>query len=137
MLEEFGYIILGCFVLFVPGFFLTLVFFPKLGQLDFWARVGASVGLGVLALIYVGMVLARPGWGMLKLTPFLAAVVALSCVCAVLAYLRGGFKVLAAYKRVVTQKIGKLRPPKPKPAPPEEMPIQPPKEEKPESGAGV
>lgn len=115
MLAEIGYILLGLFMLFVPGFLLTLVFYPKLEQLDFWERVGVSVGLGVLVLIYVGVVLAKPEWKMLTLTPFVAVVVAFSCVCAGIAYWRGGFKVLTTYVHTVLRAVRRSKPPQAQP----------------------
>ena len=119
MLVEIGYTLLGLFMLFVPGFLLTLVFYPKVEQLDFWERVGVSVGLGVLVLIYVGVVLAKPEWKMLTLTPFVAVVVAFSCVCAGIAYWRGGFKVLTTYIHTVLRAVRR-----PKPKPPQAQPAE-------------
>lgn len=122
MLAEIGYILLGLFMLFVPGFLLTLVFYPKPEQLDFWERVGVSAGLGVLVLIYVGIVLARPEWRMLTLTPFVAVVVTFSCVCAGIAYWRGGFKVLTTYGRAVLRVVRRSKPKPPHAQPAEGQP---------------
>ena len=140
MLETLGYIILGLFMLFVPGFLLTLIFFPKPERLDFWERAAVSLGLGVMALFYIGVVLARPEWRLLSLAPFTGAVLILCGFCAVAAYLRGGFAVVAIYKRRVMQVIHKPRPPVPPPQPPaqpaEEQP-KPTEERKPEGGGSV
>jgi len=122
MLETLGYILLGLFMLFVPGFLLTLVFFPKPGSLDFWERVAVSLGLGVMVLIYIGVVLARPEWKTLSLVPFTEAVLILCGFFAVAAYLRKGYAVVAIYGRRVMRVIHKPRPPAP---PPTQPPAQP------------
>ncbi len=122
MLVEIGYVLLGLFILFVPGFLLTLVFYPKVGQLDFWERIGVSAGLGVLVLIYVGVVLAKPEWKMLTLTPFVAVVVAFSCVFAGIAYWRGGFRVLTTYVRTVLRAVLRQKPKPQQARPAEEQP---------------
>ena len=122
MLETLGYILLGLFMLLVPGFLLTLVFFPKPGSLDFWGRVAVSLGLGVMVLFYIGVVLARPEWKMLRLAPFTEVVLIICGFCAVAAYLRGGMTIPATYVRTVMHAIRKPKPPaqptqeQPKPA---------------------
>jgi len=126
MLETLGYILLGLFMLFVPGFLLTLVFFPKPGSLDFWERVAVSLGLGVMVLIYIGVVLARPEWRMLRLVPFTEVVLVLCGFFAVAAYLRKGYAVVTIYGRRVMQVIHKPRPPAP---PPTQPPAQPTEEQ--------
>ena len=123
MLDKLGYILLGLFMLFGPGFLLTLVFFPKPGNLDFWERIAVSLGLGVVALFYIGAVLARPEWKLLSLAPFTGAVLVVCGFCAVVAYLRGGFAVVGIYKRRLMQVIHKPKPPTP---PPEQAPTPPP-----------
>ena len=124
-MEAVLYSLLGLIVLFAPGFLLTLALYPKREQLDFWQRVAASVGLSVLVLIYVGFVLAQPGLRMLRSGPFLGAVFAVCVFFALLAYLRGGFEVLATYWRVVVPVLQRLKPPpRPKVQPPEEKPPQ-------------
>jgi len=110
MLEELGYLILGLILLFVPGFLLTLVFYPRLDQLDFWGRLAASAGIGVLVLIYVGVLLARQEWRMLQLAPYLGAVVVICCVFGVLAYLRKGFNVPLTYVRAVLRVFRRQKP---------------------------
>jgi uncharacterized membrane protein len=122
MLETLGYILLGLFMLFVPGFLLTLVFYPKPGSLDFWERAAVSLGLGVLTSIYIGVVLARPEWKLLSLAPFTGAVLVVCGFFAVVAYLRGGMAIPAAYLRTTMRAIRKPKPPaqptqeQPKPA---------------------
>ena len=117
------YIPLGLVLLIVPGFLLSLVLYPKREQLDFWQRVAVSVGLSVLVLIYVGFVLARPQ--LLRPGPFFGAVFAVCVFFALLARLRGGFEVLAAYWRAVVPVLQRLKPPpRPEVQPPEEKPPQ-------------
>ena len=101
MLEELGYIILGLLLLFVPGFLFTLVIYPRLDQLDFWERLAVSGGIGVLVLIYVGVLLARQEWRLLQAAPYIGTVVALCCVFAGVAYWRKGFNVPITYARTV------------------------------------
>ena len=67
-----SYIILGCIVLFVPGFLLSLLFYPRRKDLDFWERVGVSFGFGVLTAVFVAVVVAQPSLKMLKAAPFFA-----------------------------------------------------------------
>jgi len=113
MLDIIGYVLLGIFLLMVPGFLFSLVLYPKLGSLDFWARVGMSLGLGVMLLIYVGFFIAKPELRMLQFTPFVGVTVGLCVVLTILAYLRGGAEVVIAYTRAVVRFFRKFRTPKP------------------------
>jgi hypothetical protein len=123
MLDELSYILLGLFMLFGPGFLLTLVFFPKPGDLDFWQRMAVSLGLGVIVLFYVGVVLAHPERKLLSLGPFTGVVLVVCGFCAVVAYLRGGFTVVGIYTRRLIRVVRKPKPPTP---PPEQAPTPPP-----------
>ncbi|MFQ6129658.1 MAG: hypothetical protein ACE5OT_02475 [Candidatus Hadarchaeaceae archaeon] len=125
MLDVLVYVLLGLFLLMVPGFLFTLVLYPRRESLDFWERMGVSLGLGVLVLIYLGFVLAQPGVKMLTPVPFILAVLAACVLFALIAYWRGGLEVAIIYERALMRKISRLRPPKPKPAPPEEKPTPP------------
>lgn len=89
---EVLYIILGAITILVPGFFLSLLLYPKRDDLDFWERVGVSVGLGVLALILITVVLAQPGLKAMQARPFFGMVAALSVVCITISYWTGGLK---------------------------------------------
>ncbi len=133
MLDVFVYALFGLFLLMVPGFLFTLVLYPRRESLDFWERMGVSLGLGVLVLIYLGFVLAQPGLKMLTLVPFVLAVFGVCLLFTLIAYWRGGLEIAIAYERALMQKISRLRPPKP--APPEEKPtppeLPPPPEERP------
>lgn len=119
MLEIVAYILLGLFVIFGPGFLLSLVLFPKPGDFDFWQRVAVSFGLGVMLSIYIGAVLSRPQFKALTLVPFTEGALILFGFFAVLAYLRGGMAVPAAYARAVMRAARKPKPPTP---PAEEQP---------------
>jgi uncharacterized membrane protein len=124
MIETIGYILLGLFMLFMPGFLLTLVFFPKPESLDFWERAAVSLGLGVLVLFYIGVVLARPDWKSLRLEPFTGMVLVVCGFFAVAAYLRKGHAVVAIFGRRVLRAIRKPRPPAPPPAQPPAQPTE-------------
>jgi outer membrane biosynthesis protein TonB len=113
MLETAAYILLGLFVIFGPGFLLSLVLFPKPGDFDFWQRVAVSFGLGVMLSIYIGAALSRPQIKALTLLPFTEGALILFGVFAVLAYLRGGMAVPAAYVRAVMRAARKPKPPTP------------------------
>ena len=122
MLETIAYILLGLFVLFGPGFLLSLVLFPKPGDFDFLKRVAVSFGLGVMLSIYIGAVLSRPQFRALTLVPFTEVALILFGFFAVLAYLRKGMAVPAAYARAV---IRAARKPKPPAQPAQEQPKPP------------
>ncbi|TKJ26997.1 MAG: hypothetical protein CEE41_00670 [Hadesarchaea archaeon B3_Hades] len=138
MLDVLVYVLFGLFLLMVPGFLFTLVLYPRRESLDFWERMGVSLGLGVLVLIYLGFVLAQPGVKMLTLVPFILAVLGVCLLFVFIAYWRGGLEVAIIYERALMRKISRLRyvralmrkisrlrPPKPKPVPPEEKPTPP------------
>jgi len=107
MLDIIGYVALGLFLLVVPGFLFSLVLYPKLESLDFWARVGVSLGLGALLLIYVGLFVARPELRMLQFAPFAGVTLALCVALAILAYVRGGAEVVVAYTRAAVRSLRK------------------------------
>jgi hypothetical protein len=113
MLETIADILLGLFVIFGPGFLLSLVLFPKAGDFDFWKRVAVSFGLGVMLSIYIGALLSRPQFKALTLLPFTEAALILFGFFAVVAYLRGGMAVPAAYARAVMRAARKPKPPTP------------------------
>lgn len=125
MLDVVAYVLFGLFLLMVPGFLFTLVLYPRKESLDFWQRMGVSLGLGVLVLIYLGFVLAQPSLKMLTLVPFVLAVFGVCLLFALIAYWRGGLDVAIIYARALRRKISRLQRPKPKPVPPEEKPIPP------------
>jgi uncharacterized membrane protein len=103
MLDIIGYVLLGIFLLIIPGFLFSLVLYPKLENLDFWSRAGVSLGLGVILLIYVGFFIANPELRMLQPAPFIGVTLGLCVALAILAYLRGGAEVVLAYTRAVVR----------------------------------
>lgn len=135
MIEVLAYALLGLFLIMVPGFLFTLVLYPRLGSMDFWERMGGSLALGVLLLIYVGFTVAR--LKRLEALPFVGVVSVLCVALGLVAYLRGGFEVITAYKRAAPDFFRKLKraapdffrrfkPPKPpEPSQPKEPEAQP------------
>lgn len=111
MLEAIADILLGLFVVFGPGFLLSLVLFPNPGDFDFLKRVAVSFGLGVMLSIYIGAVLSRPQFRALTLAPFTEAALILFGFFAVMAYLRKGMAVPAVYARAVIRAARKPKPP--------------------------
>ena len=115
MLEIVVYVIAGLLLLLVPGFLFSTVLYPDADRLDFWTRVGVSLGLGSMLAAFVGFAIALPGIRALSLMPFVEATAALSAVLLILTYLRGGFRVFGAYRRGASrilrgQKKGKEQP---------------------------
>jgi outer membrane biosynthesis protein TonB len=125
MLETVAYILLGLFVIFGPGFVLSLVLFPNPGDFDFWKRLAVSFGLGVMLSIYIGAVLSRPQFKALTLAPFTEGALILFVIFAVAAYLRKGMAVPAGYARAVIQAVHKPKPPTPPAQEPAKHPTQP------------
>lgn len=98
MLQIVGYIILGMILVMVPGFLFSTVLYPKNENLDFWTRMGVSLGLGSMLAAFVGFSIAMPGIRSLSLEMFTIATLVVCIVLGILTYLRGGFTVLAAYR---------------------------------------
>jgi len=84
------------FMLFVPGFTLTLVLYPKPGKIDVWERAALSLGFSVLVLIYTGVIFALPQIKMLSLVPIAGTVAVFSVVCILIGYMRGA---MALFKK--------------------------------------
>jgi hypothetical protein len=122
MLRTVGGILLGCFMLLAPGLILTLLISPKRGSLDFWKRAGMSLGLGVLTVVFIGVILALPQFRMLRLAPFTGAVLSSCVVFGIFAYLRGGFEIPFHYLKAVYKSIGRLKPAPQVPPSPVETP---------------
>ena len=81
------------FMLFVPGFALTLVLYPKPGKIDVWERAALGLGFSVLILIYTGVIFAMPQIKMLSLVPIVGILAVFSIVCAVIGYKRGALEL--------------------------------------------
>lgn len=122
MLDVVGYIVLGLILLMVPGFLFSTVLYPKNESLDFWVRMGASLGLGAMLAAFIGYSISMPGIMALSLGPFVIATVVACIVLGVLTYLRGGFRVVTAYKNGVLKILRrqKTTPQQPPTKPPEQ-----------------
>jgi len=119
---EVLYVIPGLISIFVPGFLLGLLFYPGRGDLDFWERIAVSFGLGVLALVFIAVILAQPGLRALTAGPFFGSVAVLSAVCVIITYWRGSLKWVIALVRRPRPKQEAPGPEEPKPEPPEAPP---------------
>jgi len=94
-LEAVGLIVAGLLAIGVPGFLFSLVLFPKLGDMDFWVRVGSSLGLGAMLVLYEGYALAR--LQALMLGGFIISTAVTSGILLAGVYIRGGGRVVSAY----------------------------------------
>ena len=81
MLEVIGYVVLGLILLMVPGFLFSTVLYPKRENLDFWARMGVSLGLGAMLAVITGYAIAMPGVSTLSLEPFVIATLIIVLFC--------------------------------------------------------
>jgi uncharacterized membrane protein len=95
MLETIGYVLLGAVLLFAPGFLFSVVLYPKRGSLDFWTRMGMSLGLGVMMAIIEGYTIAK--LNSLVLGSFVIATFAACVTFIALAFLLGGLGVVFDY----------------------------------------
>jgi len=91
-------VVLGLFLLLVPGFLFSAVLYPK-PTLDAWTRAGMSLGLGIMLLLYVGYFLAKPELRLLDAYPFVLSVLGICAVLGVIAYFRGGLQLFAPHLR--------------------------------------
>ena len=116
MLEVIVYAIAALALLMVPGLLFSTVLYPDTDRLDFWKRMGFSLGLGTMLAALLGFVIALPGVGALSLLPFVEAT-AVACVALlILTYLRGGFRVFREYRRGVSRILRKPKQPEQQPA---------------------
>lgn len=106
MLEAVGYIVLGAFLLMVPGFLFSAILYPRPEGIDAWTRAGMSFGLGIMLLLYVGYFLARPDLRLLQAVPFVGSVIGLCAVLAIIAYFRGGLGLIPLYARRFASAVG-------------------------------
>jgi uncharacterized membrane protein len=83
-----GYLVLGIFVLFFPGFLLSFLLYSDPKSLDAWQRIATSVGLSALADTIVIVILSQPTFSALRLVPFVASVILLCAVFGVILYIR-------------------------------------------------
>ncbi|KXA94089.1 hypothetical protein AKJ65_05445 [candidate division MSBL1 archaeon SCGC-AAA259E19] len=96
MIESLGYLVLGILVLFVPGFLLSFLLYADKDGLDFWERIGASIGLSALIDALIIAILAHPPLLALRFLPFLGSVVIFCGFCGAVLALRK--KSLRAFK---------------------------------------
>lgn len=76
-------------ILFLPGFLLSLVVYPKKDQLELSSRLMVSFGLGILLQLYIGFFLARVD--LLSLSPFLLSSLLLCLGLSLVAWVRGAY----------------------------------------------
>lgn len=88
-MEAILYGLLGLIILFLPGFLLSLVVYPRKEQLEWSSRLMVSFGLGILLLLYLGFFLAK--MGLLYLSPFLLSSFFLCLGLGLIAWARGAY----------------------------------------------
>lgn len=75
------------FVLFLPGYTLLTVLFPKKDELDGIERVALSIGLSICVVVFIGLGLNFTPWG-IRLGPILIAMAAFMLIMTALAALQ-------------------------------------------------
>lgn len=75
------------FVLFLPGYTLLAVLFPKKDDLDGIERVALSIGLSICIVVFIGLGLNFTPWG-IRLGPILMAMAAFMLIMTALAALQ-------------------------------------------------
>jgi len=133
---EVGYVLAGLMIIMIPGFLFSVALFPKANEMDFWKRMGTSLALGMMLVVYQVVVLAK--FKSMTTGPFLASVVVTTLGMSMAVYLRKGTETVRAYvygalnlpKRVSSsplfRKLPKLPRREKKPAPKEKVPGMPP-----------
>lgn len=81
------YVLGGAFVLFLPGFMLISVLYPRSGELDGLERVALSIGLSLAIVPLVGLVLNYTPWG-IRLEPIMISLALFAEVMAVVCVVR-------------------------------------------------
>ncbi|MGQ9787986.1 MAG: hypothetical protein ACUVQM_01530 [Candidatus Hadarchaeaceae archaeon] len=123
MLEAAGYVILGLVLVMTPGFLLSMALYPGREDLDFWSRVGTSLGLGAMIAALVGYIISIPGVGNLSLGSLTLGTLIICIILAIVAFLRGGFDVLSRYKNEILCKFRRQKKETDQPAGTSEEPI--------------
>lgn len=81
-------IILGLpFALFLPGFLLTLVLYPRKDELEGLARIALSVGLSIIIVPLIGLVLNYLSWGV-RLLPMMLSLIFFDIILIFLSWCR-------------------------------------------------
>lgn len=88
MTIRIGYVLLGILVLFLPGFLLSFILFPKSGKLDVFERIGVSVGMSALIDMIIILILAQPALKLLKTVPVLGSIFGFCAVCVVIMFFK-------------------------------------------------
>lgn len=101
MLVKILYAIFGFLLFFIPGYLLSRILYPKPEDLDFWERIGVSIGLGALIIALIVVILAQPALRALRLAPFLGGVTLFCVFCVgILIFKRKGISgLLKLFKR--------------------------------------
>lgn len=76
------YILGGFFVLFLPGFMLISVLYPRSGELDGLEKLALSIGLSLAIVPLIGLLLNYTPWG-IRLEPIMFSMVTLAEALAV------------------------------------------------------
>lgn len=113
MLVKILYVIFGFLLFFIPGYLLSHILYPNPKDLDFWERIGASIGLGALVITLIVVILAQPAFRALQLVPFLSAILLFCIACGlILIYkARGITGLIKLFKRPKPQEPSKEEPP--------------------------
>jgi uncharacterized membrane protein len=75
------------FVLFLPGYTLLAVLFPKNDDLDGIERIALSIGLSICVVVFIGLGLNFTPWG-IRLGPIIMALSAFMLIMTALAAVR-------------------------------------------------
>ncbi len=81
------YVLGGIFILFLPGFMLVSVLYPRGREIDELERVALSIGLSLAIVPLVGLVLNYTPWG-ITLTPIMISLAFFSEALAFSAFVR-------------------------------------------------
>lgn len=81
------YVLGGVFVLFLPGFMLISVLYPRGGELDGLEKLALSIGLSLAIVPLLGLVLNYTPWG-IRLEPIIISLAAFAEVLAVACVVR-------------------------------------------------
>lgn len=106
MIGKIAYLLLGVVILFVPGFLLSFLVFPKKGSLDFWKRIATSIGLSALLDMLIITILAQPKLKALEFTPVVGSILIFCVACGAVIFLRNETRqpFLNFFKKPETEK---------------------------------
>ncbi len=102
-LSDFFKVLIGLpYVLFVPGYLMTTVFFPKSDNIEGFARLTLSVGLSIIIVPLIGLINNYLPWG-ITLLPMMISLTVFNIIFIVLGWLIR--KKLPAKQRFSIQSI--------------------------------